>query len=234
MLATSSHDPEKVIYNFSSHELTSSEQHLLSKGLRFAIPPRQIDYPDYWLEYELLYRSTTDLPMTSEDSERFKTKLTDTALSSYKLLNDNCKYEDNLSCEELSSLKTLMRNNKKADKANTVVIIDKEKYIQGAKNAVSDSSAFIPLNIPPEDYINYIVNVEIKLRKLFYSLYDNNKISKDELLKICPVGSRPGILYESPKVHKPVVDNMPKFKPILSAINPPGYNLAKFLIPINE
>ena len=105
MLATSSHDPEKVIYNFSSHELTSSEQHLLSKGLRFAIPPRQIDYPDYWPEYELLYRSTTDLPMTSEDSKRFKTKLKDTALSSYKLLNDNCKYENNLSCEELSSLK---------------------------------------------------------------------------------------------------------------------------------
>ena len=82
--------------------------------------------------------------------------------------------------------------------------------------------------------MNYIVNAEKKFRNLFNNLYDNNKISKDELLKICPVGSRPGILYESPKVHKPVVDNMPKFKPILSAINPPGYNLAKFLIPINE
>ena len=37
-----------------------------------------------------------------------------------------------------------------------------------------------------------------------------------------------------PKVHKPVVDNMPKFRPIISAINTPGYNLAKFLIPILE
>ena len=27
---------------------------------------------------------------------------------------------------------------------------------------------------------------------------------------------------------------MPKFKPILSAINTPGYNLAKFLIPTLE
>ena len=27
---------------------------------------------------------------------------------------------------------------------------------------------------------------------------------------------------------------MPKFRPILSAINTPGYNLAKFLIPILE
>ena len=72
------------------------------------------------------------------------------------------------------------------------------------------------------------------LESIFNNLYDNNKISKDELLKICPVGSRPGILYGNPKVRIPVVDNMPKFRPILSAINTPGYNLAKFLIPILE
>ena len=116
----------------------------------------------------------------------------------------------------------------KADKGNTVVIIDKDKYIQGVKNAISDSSKFIPLDILPEDYI---VNVEKKFRRLFNNLYDNKKISKDELLKICPVGMtiRPGIRYGNSKVHKPVVDNMPKFKPILSAINTPGYNLAEFL-----
>ena len=43
-------------------------------------------------------------------------------------------------------------------------------------------------------------------------------ISKDELLKVCEVGSKPGILYGNPKVHKPVVDNMPKFRPILSVL----------------
>ena len=121
---------------------------------------------------------------------------------------------------------------KKADKGNTVAIFDKATYIQGVKNVVSDSSKFIPLNILPEDYINYIVNVEKKFRKLFNNLYDNNKISKDELLKICPVGFRPGILYGNPKFHKPVVENMPKLRPILSAINTPGYNLVKLLIPI--
>ena len=176
--------------------------------------------------------------MTSEHRERFKAKIKDIELSSYKLLNDNCKYGNNLSSEELNSLKTLMRNKniviQKADKGNTVVIMDKEKYIQGVKNVISDSSKFIPLKIPPEDYINYILNVEKKIRKLFNNLYDNNKISKDELLKICPVGSRPAVLYGNPKVHKLVVDNMPKFRPILSAINTPGYNLVKFLIPILE
>ena len=122
----------------------------------------------------------------------------------------------------------------KADKGNTVVIIDKEKCIQGVKNVISDSSKSIALNIPLEDYISYIANVEKKFRKLFNNLYDNNKISKDELLKICPVGSRPRILYGNRKVHKPIVDNMPKFRQIFSAINTRGYNLAQFLIPILE
>ena len=116
-------------------------------------------------------------------------------MSSYKLLNDNCKYENKVSPEELSYLKSLLRNRniviQKGEKGNTVVIIDKEKYIQGVKNVISGSSKFIPLNIPPEDYINYIANVEKKFRKLFNNLYVNNKINKDELLKFCPVGSRP-------------------------------------------
>ena len=82
--------------------------------------------------------------------------------------------------------------------------------------------------------LNYIVNVEKAFRKLVNNLHDNTKISKDEVLKISPGGSKPGILYGNPKVHKPVVDNMPEFRPFFSAINTPGYNLAKFLIPILE
>ena len=72
---------------------------------------------------------------------------------------------------------------------------------------MSNSSKFFPSNISPEDYINYIAHVEKKFRKLFNNLYDNNKISKDELLKICPVGSRPGILYGNAKVHM-AIQNM--------------------------
>ena len=73
-----------------------------------------------------------------------------------------------------------------------------------------------------------------KFKQLFKDFLDNDKISKDEYDKICPKGARPGILYGNPKIHKPVVDNLPKFRPILFAINTPGYNLAEFLIPILE
>ena len=81
LVATSSHDPEKVIFNFSSYKLSSSDKDLLSKGLRFAIPPKEIDYSNFMTEFELLYRSTLDLSMTTEEKDRFKTKLKDIALS---------------------------------------------------------------------------------------------------------------------------------------------------------
>ena len=115
--------------------MSSSDKDLLSKGLCFAIPPKQIDYSNFMTEFELLYRSTLDLSMTTEEKDRFKTKLKDIALSSFKLFSDSCKFENNLSAEEINSLKALMRNKdiiiQKADKGNTVVITDKDKYIEG-------------------------------------------------------------------------------------------------------
>ena len=99
LVATSFHDPEEVIFNLSSYELSSSDKDLLSKGLRLAIPPKQIDYFNVVTEFELLYRGTLDLSMTTEEKDRFKTKLKDIALSSFKLFSDNCKFENNLSAE---------------------------------------------------------------------------------------------------------------------------------------
>ena len=134
LVATSSHDPEKVIFNFSAYELSSSDKDLLSKGLGFAIPPKQIDYSNFMTEFELLYRSTLDLSMTTEEKDRFKSKLKDLALSSFKIFSDNCKFENNLPPEEIKSLKALMRNKdiiiQKADKGNAVVITDKKNILK--------------------------------------------------------------------------------------------------------
>ena len=174
--------------------------------------------------------------MTPEEKDCFKTQLKDMALSSLKLFNGNCKFENNLSAEEISSLKALMRKKniiiQKADKGNTIVITDKEKYIEGVKRAISDSNKFVQLDTTPDKYLSYIINVEKKFTQLFRDLLDNEKISEDVYDIIFPKYSRPGILYGNSKIHKLVVKNLPQFQPILSAINSPGYNLGKFLIPI--
>ena len=173
--------------------------------------------------------------MTPEEKHCFRTQLKDMALSSLKLFNGSCKFENNLSAEEISSLKALMRKKniiQKADKGNTIVITDKEKYIEGVKRAISDSNKFVQLDTTPDKYLSYIINVEKKFTQLFKDLLDNEKISEDVYDIIFPKYSRPGILYGNSKIHKLVVKNLPQFQLILSAINSPGYNLGKFLIPI--
>ena len=72
-------------------------------------------------------------------------------------------------------------------------------------------------------------NLESMLKHRFKVLKNEEKISEKEFDSICPVGTMPGILYGNPKVHKTVVNNTPKFRPILSAINTPIYSLAKYL-----
>ena len=106
--------------------------------------------------------------------------------------------------------------------------------LKDLKGTISDSNKFFQLNITPDKYLNYIINVEKKFKQLFKDLLDNDKISRGEYDKICPNCSRPGILYGIAKIHKPAVDNLSKFRPILSVINTPGYDLSKFLIPILE
>ena len=59
-----SHDPDKVIFNYSSHVLTKSEKSLLCKGLNFVIPPKTLDCADYLLPFELLYRDIHNLDIT--------------------------------------------------------------------------------------------------------------------------------------------------------------------------
>ena len=50
--SVTSHDPNKVIFNFSGHVLSTTEKSLLSKGPNFAIPLKNTDI----LPLELLHR----------------------------------------------------------------------------------------------------------------------------------------------------------------------------------
>ena len=61
-----SHDPEKVIFHFSSHTLSDSIKGLLCKGFRFALPPKKIDYAYFLAEFELLYYDTLEVNLPSE------------------------------------------------------------------------------------------------------------------------------------------------------------------------
>ena len=60
-------DPKTVIFNFSKYKLTKQEKSFLSKGLQFAIPPTEIEYTDFLLPFELLYRDIKSEEVPSEN-----------------------------------------------------------------------------------------------------------------------------------------------------------------------
>ena len=62
-----SHDPDKVIANYSSYKLSNNEKKLLFKGLNFAVPPQKLNYADYLAPYELMLR---DVKTLEEDNRR--------------------------------------------------------------------------------------------------------------------------------------------------------------------
>ena len=128
-----SYDPEKVIFNYSSHVLTESEKSLLCKALNFAIPPDKLEYSDFLLPFELLYREIQNLDVTDQKKQILKARIKDSALSSFNSYNKDSPTL-NLAEEEFASLKSLSKNDsliiKKSDKGNSIATINKDDYSQ--------------------------------------------------------------------------------------------------------
>ena len=101
-LESSSQDPDKVIYNFSDYKLTKSEKCVLCKGLEFAIPPKKLDYADFTLLFELLFRDIKNTNLSIPQTKAAKSKFLETAISSFDSFNNN-KMRSNLSKEELKA-----------------------------------------------------------------------------------------------------------------------------------
>ena len=97
---------------------------------------------------------------------------------------------------------------------------------------MKDSSKFKNIPVAPDKDLNYITNSEKRVTDLLEKIKNKNAISEETYNKLRPVGSKPGTLYGSAKVHKPLINGLPPFRPILSAIGTPTYKPAKFLVPV--
>ena len=74
------------------------------------------------------------------------------------------------------------------------------------------------LLIDGSKWINYIINLESKVKDPSKVLKNEENISEKEFDSIYTVGTTPGILYGNPMVRKTIVHNSPKFRRILSVM----------------
>ena len=126
------HDPDKVIFNYSSYKLPDIEKKVLVRGLNFVLPPVKLNYADYLTPLELLFRDVAKLPVSDNILERLKVEIKREAFSSY----DNYSFCDeiNIRKEQHVALKGLSVNNdliiQRSDEGNSVVLLNRNAYVK--------------------------------------------------------------------------------------------------------
>ena len=213
------------------------------KGLNFSLPPKKLKFENHLLPFELLYRDVLrDENHLDESLIHLKSKIKDIGLSSFRFYNKKDHKLHNLSKEEYEAFVNLSSNKniiiQKADKGNSVVIIDRNSYVNKMETLLSDTTKFVKIEFNPKHKVNkeirHLLDMEENIKSCLDNLIDNGYLSDDDYKFLKPCGSKPGVMYGLCKVHKSVSDDdpVPPFCPILSAIGTCTYNLAKVFVPV--
>ena len=212
-----------TIHNLSSYRLTSEEEEVLKHGLTHSIVPPKIRKSDIYTSFEMLHRCMHDKLVNSQYAPKLKSDLSHLAhlyVSSHRISASDMKKH--------IVLKRLQKKEKivilRADKGNSVVIVNKDDYMNGIMDIINDRSKFKKLSTGP------ILNRENKLQRFLRELENKGKIDSEIYGKIYPIGSQPARIYGLPKIHKQRASNtIPAFRPIVSSIRTYNYQLSKFL-----
>lgn len=164
---------------------------VLARGLRFCLPPKEVDTYDVKCSFELLFRDLSRLgpTLTSENQDRLKSQLKNISYS-YIYSYDFSKQKRILAKEEWTALNDLRNDDSiiitKPDKGNGVVIVNKLDYLNKMKQLISDETKFKKLtHNPTKSREDSLISYLRKLRR-------DGIIDEVTLQRIMPSGSTPG------------------------------------------
>ena len=225
------HNPDAVIFNFSSVTIPCRVKILLAFGLDFCLPVHKIDFYKYFLSFEkfIPILKSNKLPIIPEFSNRLQSLAYKYYynFSPFKVFSSICSPDD------IKLLRNFSKNDSivvsRPDKGNGVVVVDRCRYVESMLKIISDPSKFEEIRVPIH---KYTIKIEDKINNFLRKLKGCKLLSDEFYKKMFTSGSGPGILYGLPKVHKPNFCTNFQFRPIFAAYNTPSFNLAKFLVPI--
>ena len=213
-----------AVFNMSKIELSESELKLLSKGLRYSIFPSRINEKEIQAQFEGLFTQAESFMNVSQKIE-FKACLINCyslLLSSFKFYRNTDYYFSKSDRDTIYGLKKKCDLNQvlliKADKGNTVVVIDKAKYIEGMNAILSDESKFE--TVENDNTLDRQEKLQLWLRSNI-----KNIVSDKEYSDMYPTCANLPVLYGLPKIHKLGAP----MRPILSMIGSLNYGFAKFI-----
>ena len=225
---TNSFNPDDVVFNFSNRLISDKEKEILSKGLNFAVPPIRLNACSFLTPFEKFYNQLKKETVNARSGffpDSIKARLKDVAYSGFRSYSrPNALYSQ----EELNTIKDLRNDNSivimKPDKGNGVVILNKDEYHKKMDEILADSSKF---EILDDDAVKLTLKRENQVKVLLKKLKSDNYVTEKTYNELYPTGTRIGLLYGLPKIHKSSIP----FRPILSCINHYSYKIARFFIP---
>ena len=223
--------PDKVIFNLSDKVLSPVEKRALSNGLKYAIYPGKLNFARPFLCFETLFKVMSGHALYDPCAKGFsyvKSSLRQLA-NWYYYSHENKPGVNNLDKDEMDALKVLSNDHSivitKPDKGQGVVLLNKSDYVSKMLAILNDNSKFRKVT---GDIFSVILKYEDKLNRCLRKLKDLCIIDDNVFSWLYASGSKPGVMYGLPKVHK----NDNPLRPILSAIGTFNYNLSKFFVPI--
>jgi hypothetical protein len=225
-------DVKKVIFNYSNKVLSKEEERILLLGLDFSLPIHKLNFANYHLVFEKLFKTLNNVPMfncVNNARNVFRSHLQTIASKyfyNFKSHKNSCPMfsrNDAFVLKNLASDRSIYVT--RPDKGNGVVILNHNDYITKVHDIIHDCSKFHKIDIEEN---KLVVKLEDKLNNVLRSLKSSGSITENFYNNCRISGSRLGGLYGLPKVHK---HNCP-VRPILSACNTHNFKLGKELLPL--
>ncbi|CAF0929848.1 unnamed protein product [Brachionus calyciflorus] len=203
-----------AIFNLSSRVLSPTEETLLRKGLKFGIKNTKVDQYEIFARFEDLAQSLDRMEIAEKGDELRANLNSKNAffqqlqIMSNEFIELSKKSLDNLTDEEHKARKDLANDEKDLTKTREASL---QKYLK-------------KLNTKSYNWIEDI-SITDGPRPGFRKVLSENYISDGVLRRITPCGSRSGVIYGLPKIHKEGAS----IRPIISAIGKYNYKLANYL-----
>ena len=220
---------KEVIFNLSTYKLSSEQEDALSLGLDFCFAPRSLNYNAYFLSMEKLYKrlSSCGIYTGSRDTANlFRTQFKALAFETYYRFRS---YSSSFHKKMFASLNQLRKNKDivvtKPDKGNGTVILNRSDYDDKMAAILSDKVNFKQLDV---DLYKHIVKLERRNNRLVDKMVADKVISSSTGNEIKTRGSRPGIMYGLPKIHK---EGTP-MRPIVSMTGSFNYKMSRYLVSV--
>ena len=204
--------PGPGVINLSKKELTKEQKEILERGIKFGLNPKNVPIE------EIISKIETGIHKFPKDINN----VDELRLRVVNILTDFGSYQEKVKNKDIKILKDLKQDDSliitRADKSNTVVILEKDDYDSKIETILSDTSTYKKLNSDPTDLYAK------RLRKDLEDLKTNGSITPQMYHKFFPRGSVSPRIYGLPKIHKTGIP----LRPIVSTTNSPTVKIEKW------